>query len=230
MGNVYMEAEQIRFKDSTYRDVQSGLKAALQGGGGGTTVVANPEGSATADLEKLQVGESIYGIPNTAAKVTYDNTSSGLTADDVQDALDEIVSNFQDGVDDVYDACVAKGSTPASHSLSDVIAAIGAIQTGGNMINLYTGIGDTSDLNASDSFTISNNGLLIVTGWNYADNASVKINNGSNLISQIDGYYYGDKIGVHPVSANQVVTYSSVGTGACSEYISIWFIAASIAP
>jgi hypothetical protein len=33
------------------------------GGGGGTTVVANPEGEATADLEKLQVGSSIYEIP-----------------------------------------------------------------------------------------------------------------------------------------------------------------------
>ena len=33
------------------------------GGGGGTTVVANPSGEATDDLEKLQVGETIYDIP-----------------------------------------------------------------------------------------------------------------------------------------------------------------------
>ena len=31
---------------------------------GGTTVVANPSGTATADLEKLQVGSTIYGIPD----------------------------------------------------------------------------------------------------------------------------------------------------------------------
>lgn len=30
---------------------------------GGTTVVANPQGAASADLEKLQVGNNIYGIP-----------------------------------------------------------------------------------------------------------------------------------------------------------------------
>ena len=30
---------------------------------GGTTVVANPQGTASADLEKLQVGNNIYGIP-----------------------------------------------------------------------------------------------------------------------------------------------------------------------
>lgn len=34
------------------------------GGGGGTTVVANPEGTATDTLNKLQVGESIYSIPS----------------------------------------------------------------------------------------------------------------------------------------------------------------------
>lgn len=33
------------------------------GGGGGTTVIANPSGQATDDLEKLQVGETIYDIP-----------------------------------------------------------------------------------------------------------------------------------------------------------------------
>ena len=33
------------------------------GGGGGTTVVANPEGEASADLTKLKVDSTIYGIP-----------------------------------------------------------------------------------------------------------------------------------------------------------------------
>jgi hypothetical protein len=35
--------------------------------------------------------------------------------------------NFQAGVEDIYDACVAKGSTPASTSLADVVAGIMAI-------------------------------------------------------------------------------------------------------
>lgn len=33
------------------------------GGGGGTTVVANPSGEATDELEKIQIGSSIYSIP-----------------------------------------------------------------------------------------------------------------------------------------------------------------------
>ena len=38
--------------------------------------------------------------------------------------------NFQAGVDDIYDACVAKGSTPSSTALADVVAGIAAIPTG----------------------------------------------------------------------------------------------------
>jgi hypothetical protein len=38
--------------------------------------------------------------------------------------------NFQAGVEDIYDACVAKGSTPASTSLADVVAGIMAIPSG----------------------------------------------------------------------------------------------------
>ena len=91
MGNVNMEAEQVRFKNSTYRNLQTAVAAALEGGGGGgTTVIANPEGSATADLAKLQVGTAIYGIPADAADISYDSTTSGMTADDVQEAIDEL--------------------------------------------------------------------------------------------------------------------------------------------
>lgn len=91
MGNVYMEADQVRFKNSTYHNLQTAVAAALEGGGGGgTTVVANPEGSATADLSKLQVGTTIYGIPADAADIGYNNTTSGMTADDVQEAIDEL--------------------------------------------------------------------------------------------------------------------------------------------
>lgn len=39
------------------------------GGGGGTTVVANPAGDATDELEKLQVANTIYGIPMSVGAV-----------------------------------------------------------------------------------------------------------------------------------------------------------------
>ena len=65
-----------------------------------------------------------------AVNVSYDDSSTHLGADNVQTAIQKIKTNFQAGVDAVYDAVVAKGSTPASHSLSDVIAGIGNIPTG----------------------------------------------------------------------------------------------------
>lgn len=37
--------------------------------------------------------------------------------------------SFQDGVDQIYNALVAKGSTPASKSLADVVQAINDLET-----------------------------------------------------------------------------------------------------
>ncbi len=41
----------------------------------------------------------------------------------------ELETNFQAGVDSVYNACVRKGSTPHSHSLADVVYAVEHIET-----------------------------------------------------------------------------------------------------
>lgn len=57
------------------------IKTAIEnggGGGGGTTVIANPSGAATADLEKLQVGSTIYGIPE-GTEVEANPSGSGST-------------------------------------------------------------------------------------------------------------------------------------------------------
>lgn len=54
-----------------------------------------------------------------------------VDTEDFQSAITDLQTNFQAGVDAVYNAVVAKGSTPASHSLSDVVTAIGNISTGG---------------------------------------------------------------------------------------------------
>ena len=54
---------------------------AANSGGGGTTVVANPEGEATAALAKLQVGEGIYSIPQptTVEANPVGEATTGLT-------------------------------------------------------------------------------------------------------------------------------------------------------
>lgn len=56
--------------------------------GGGTEVVANPEGEATTDLTKLQVDETIYGVPQpttVVANPTLAGTEANLTGLQVGD-------------------------------------------------------------------------------------------------------------------------------------------------
>lgn len=50
----------------------------------GTQVVANPEGEATADLRKIQIGEDIYSIPNGGSG----NAEWGDISGDINDQLD----------------------------------------------------------------------------------------------------------------------------------------------
>ena len=81
-------------------------------------VIANPTGEATETLTKIGIDGDIYSFTaeTTAADVSYDNTSSGLTADDVQDAIDELntaIGNIPVIVRDTY-----TGTTNASGAIS----------------------------------------------------------------------------------------------------------------
>lgn len=73
--------------------------------------------SGTPSIDNALSATSENAVQNKIVKAAIENSASTLQ------------QNFQAGVDDVYDAVVAKGSTPASKSLSDVIAGIGAIDT-----------------------------------------------------------------------------------------------------
>lgn len=128
-----------------------------------------------------------------AINVNYDDSATQLGVSNVQRAIEQIKSNFQGGVDAVYDAVVAKGSTPASHSLSDVIAGIGNISTGitptGTFI--YTGSEGswTQDVSIYQYANASN-----VYNKGYSDGASgvisdvVNISAVSNLEETVSSY------------------------------------------
>lgn len=71
--------------DVTYDNTQSGLAAddvqeaideLAQGGGGGTTVVANPSGAATDVLNKLQVDSTIYQLLSGGTAITFPGFST----------------------------------------------------------------------------------------------------------------------------------------------------------
>lgn len=124
MGNVYMEADQVRFKDSTYRNVQEGLAAALEGGGGGG---------------------------GTAADVSYDNTDSGLTADDVQAAIDEVVTDLG-----TLSTIIGDSSAGLVKEVTDIEDLIPSGATSSNKLATASDIPDAVTGNPSGSATAGN--------------------------------------------------------------------------
>ena len=86
LGANYAEGEQFARGGSLYTALTS-----LTSGTAFTSLVLNTDYKLSDPLVKqLESGEII--VQTDAADVSYDNTISGLTADDVQEALDEIVA------------------------------------------------------------------------------------------------------------------------------------------
>lgn len=197
------------------------------GGGGGTDDYEKLSNLPKINSVELKGNKSFSDLGLDAEHLSYDNTDSGLVSDTIQGAIDEMIVNFQGGVDDVYDACVAKGSTPASHSLSDVITAIGNIATGGTLTVLRTGTGAGSDMTINQSFTMTKSGYLIATSYVYMDTMSMTINSGENLLTK-DGYTFTDNTGYHAVSEGDVITFSGAGTGRCYDFMTLLFTDAVI--
>lgn len=71
------------------------------GGGGGTTVVANPAGDATDELEKLQVANTIYGVPTSIGAVGL-----FIDANNVIKASTSIPANTDVSYTATQDCCV----------------------------------------------------------------------------------------------------------------------------
>ena len=104
--------------------------------------------------------------------------------------------NFQAGVDDVYDAVVAKGSTPASKSLSDVIAGIMAIPSGitpsGNRAITANGTGYDVTNYATVSVAVSGYSIVTIgTGYSSMSTYSVAVSSKTNKYKSLSsGSFY----------------------------------------
>lgn len=84
--------------------------------GGGTEVEANPQETPTDTLSTIKINNTVYDLSTTAEKTSYDNTNSDLYADNVQDAIDELVQPFKfeidptdNGINIVYDDSILNG-------------------------------------------------------------------------------------------------------------------------
>ncbi len=93
-------------------------------------------------------GKYIKSISETDGKISaseetmdtqpVQNSVKAITSGGVFSLKETLQENFQAGVDSIYDAVVAKGSTPASKSLSDVVQGIEDIPTGGQVVIDHT--------------------------------------------------------------------------------------------
>ena len=99
--------------------------------GNPNTYVARTQNRTTSSItnltNRIETLESSGG--GSATNIIYDNTTSGLTASNVQSAIDEIAQDFQNGCDTISQAVIAKGQTPASNSPTDIAYAISRIPT-----------------------------------------------------------------------------------------------------
>lgn len=77
--------------------------------------------------------DAIDGIDLSASNITYDNVETGMTATDVQDAIDEVFTSVSNGKELIADAITDKGvTTSATDSFSTMADNIAAIPSGGS--------------------------------------------------------------------------------------------------
>ena len=99
-----------------------------------------------------ELAAEIPGGDVSAANVSYDNTTSGLAADDVQEALDEIVAALPSaGATELSTGTLASGATSVTLNFTDV--TIGAT----TLIDVYVedGINYTAIASTSSSVTLT---------------------------------------------------------------------------
>lgn len=159
---------------------------------GNAVTTTTPQGTSL-DAGAFVINQSVIGILNgsvltlavgggasNAAGISYDNTGSGLTASNVQDAIDEVVGDIPTGF---AASAISYDNTGSGLTAADVQDAIDELAVGGSAHGIYElwvnpnptaefaggNITFTSDLNL-DAIIIINQGLesasnKSVSGW-----------------------------------------------------------------
>ena len=128
----------------TLQNYAGELENATGGGGGGSTVTFTQTATSGGECGTITIdGDSskIYAPAPAASAVSYVNTASGLTADDAQEAIDEIVTNIGD-LDDLTTTAktnLVAAINEASGSSSTAFALIGS-ETGTTHISITCNI------------------------------------------------------------------------------------------
>lgn len=138
------------------------------GGGGGTTVIANPSGTPTADLNTVQIGQTIYDIPGGGGGTGYTETTlwSG-TATTSPITLSDSVLNY----DAIYVECMFNNEAIMCNTIDKETFTT---HLGTNYIgftshsNQYLGITPASTATSFTFFSNAVNGCTNVIGIKYA--------------------------------------------------------------
>lgn len=192
-GTEYTDPPESRIEDLLLE-----LKEAIeQGGGGGTTVVANPAGEPTDDLNKVQIGSTIYDIPEGAeveANPT-DSASETLTKLKVDNIIYSVPSGGGGGGTSDYTELDNKpeinGVTLAGNKTAAELGLVGAETGKGLSANDFTdeletklnGIAAGAQVNAIESITL--NGSTISPDAN----KNVALTVITNVVDNLVNYY-----------------------------------------
>lgn len=135
-----------KFTDTTYTAATAAPgNIASSGSAGSSTNYARQD-----HTHKITVGT---GDSDGQVKIAGQNASVKNCA--LKSDITTLQTNFQAGVDSVYNAVVAKGSTPASKSLSDVVAGISAIPNSNSGTYAITSNG-VKDMGAANTYRYAN--------------------------------------------------------------------------
>lgn len=111
-----------------------------------------------------------------ANDVSYDNTTSGLTADNVQDAIDEVFQSVSDGKELIADAITDKGvQTSANDSFATMATNISNIQSGEAELAFNVNNSTSTVANEEYSHTVVSSGKLYLGLMSYIYQREAKL-------------------------------------------------------
>lgn len=157
-------------------------------------------------LEKAVENGGGSGGASTATDVTYDNTTSGLTAENVQTAIDEVAASVStntgaistlSGAIDTINSKSIKFGTPVNETLTEYLDAV------------------------SDTHTFVNGGLATIgCGFSGSSNAYIQftINTLECAVQLVQGWY--NRVMV-PVNPGDVLTITALTAGASIQSIKV---------
>ena len=200
MGNVQMEAEQIRYKGSSYKNLQTAVDAALEGGGGSSTLagltdtaittpsngqVLTYDGTAEKWENAAIPAQSINGLsdaaittPTNGQVLTYDGTAEKWKNADVAAGGIEFSTTAKQigkwGNDDLY-AVLVDGGTMSGATLD-----IDYTLPPGATMRLLTGYGVTANAFIPLSFVNTAQVANSIAIYYDSENSKIKIVSGAS--------------------------------------------------